>query len=137
MKYTIRKLRVQRTCFCNQKVTSRGDPKFSKISPAVFEILGRLLRSPFDCRNTFSELSAFEWCTSQVSAVIILEDTGAQSFQNGQKSPVKHMLKSQFFGEFEYLSQLLTDFDDCFFQQLPQDCSFRIGAQHVCSSSTF
>ena len=62
-------------------------PKIFKNLTSTFQILGCLLRSRFECRNTFSELSAFEWCASQVSAVIILEDTGAQKIQNGQNHP--------------------------------------------------
>ena len=57
------------------------EPKISKIAARIFEIMGSLLRSPFECINTFSELSAFEKCAKHVSANIILGDMGVQNLK--------------------------------------------------------
>ena len=83
-----RKLRLQRMCLCIQKVTSKGNPKFQNPVPRFLKILGSLLRAPSECRNTFSELSPFEWYAPQVSVANRSGDKGVQTLKNGVLTPL-------------------------------------------------
>ena len=77
----------------NVSEQSKGDlkrePKTSKIAAEIFQNLGSLLRSPFECRNTFSEVLAFDWCAPNACTIIGLGDIGVQTFKNGAQTPLK------------------------------------------------